>query len=394
MKKVILQKGREKSLFRKHPWIFSGAIASTDDNIELGETVHIFSSNNNFICVGAYSPHSQIRVRVWDFNQLEIDKNFFEERIASALNFRKFTIDSKKYNAYRLINSESDGLPGVIVDKYNDILVCQFISAGAEKWKQTIVEILVEKLEPTAVYERSDADVRQKEGLKSNKGMLYGKIDSGEVIIQEDNLSFIVNIFTGHKTGFYLDQRENREIISEYSKGKTVLNCFSYTGGFGIAAAANQAEHVINIDSSDEVLLIAERNYQLNKIPTSKFTNLKADVFSELRKLKSEDRKFDLIILDPPKFVEGKNSLNKASRGYKDINMLAMQLLNEDGLLFTFSCSGLMTPELFNKIIADAAIDAGINFSIINRLWQSVDHRVTTNFPESLYLKGLLIKRN
>jgi len=393
MKKIILHKGREKSLFRKHPWIFSGAINSIDDDIDLGETVEVFSADKKFLAVGAYSPHSQIRVRVWDFNQSEIDKNFFEERIGSALNFRKSVVDSKIYNAYRLINSESDGLPGVIVDKYNDVLVCQFISAGAEKWKQTIVEILVKQLEPTAIYERSDADVRQKEGLKPIKGMLYGKIDSGEVIIHEDNLSFIVNIFTGHKTGFYLDQRENRKIISEYSKEKNVLNCFSYTGGFGIAASVNEAKHVLNIDSSEEALNISARNFQLNKINDDKFTNLKADVFTELRKLKSENKKFDLIVLDPPKFVEGKNSLNKASRGYKDINMLAMQLLNDDGLLFTFSCSGLMTPELFNKIIADAATDAGVNLSIIDRLWQSGDHRVKTSFPESLYLKGLLVKK-
>lgn len=393
MKKIILHKGREKSILRKHPWIFSGAINSIDDDIELGETVEIFSAENKLLAVGAYSPHSQIRVRVWDFNHIDINKDFFVEKISSAITFRKSIIDEKKYNAYRIVNSESDGLPGLIVDKYNDVLVCQFISAGAEKWKQTIVEILVKQLEPTAIYERSDADVRQKEGLKPIKGMLYGKIGSGEVIIQEDNLSFIVNIFTGHKTGFYLDQRENRKIISEYSKEKNVLNCFSYTGGFGIAAAANQAEHVTNIDSSDEVLFIAERNFQLNKINADKFTNLKADVFTELRKQKSESKKYDLIILDPPKFVEGKNSLNKASRGYKDINMLAMQLLNDDGLLFTFSCSGLMTPELFNKIIADAASDAGVNLSIIDRLWQSGDHRVTTSFPESFYLKGLLVKK-
>lgn len=393
MKKVILHKGREKSLLRKHPWIFSGAIDSIDDNIELGETVEILSSDKKFFAVGAYSPHSQIRIRVWSFNHIEINKVFFTEKISSAVTFRKSIIDEKKYNAYRIVNSESDGLPGLIVDKYNNILVCQFISAGAEKWKQTIVEILVDQLEPTAIYERSDADVRQKEGLKSNKGMLYGKIDSGEVIIQEDNLSYIVNIFTGHKTGFYLDQRENRKIISEYSKGKNVLNCFSYTGSFGIAALVNDAEHVLNIDSSEEALNLSTRNFQLNKINADKFTNLKADVFTELRKQKSESKKYDLIILDPPKFVEGKNSLNKASRGYKDINMLAMQLLNDDGLLFTFSCSGLMTPELFNKIIADAATDAGVNLSIIDRLWQSGDHRVTTSFPESLYLKGLLVKK-
>ncbi len=393
MKKVILHKGREKSLLRKHPWIFSGAIDSIDDNIELGETVEILSSDKKFFAVGAYSPHSQIRIRVWSFNHIEINKVFFTEKISSAVTFRKSIIDEKKYNAYRIVNSESDGLPGLIVDKYNNILVCQFISAGAEKWKQTIVEILVDQLEPTAIYERSDADVRQKEGLKSNKGMLYGKIDSGEVIIQEDNLSYIVNIFTGHKTGFYLDQRENRKIISEYSKGKNVLNCFSYTGSFGIAALVNDAEHVLNIDSSEEALNLSTRNFQLNKINADKFTNLKADVFTELRKQKSESKKYDLIILDPPKFVEGKNSLNKASRGYKDINMLAMQLLNDDGLLFTFSCSGLMTPELFNKIIADAASDAGVNLSIIDRLWQSGDHRVTTSFPESFYLKGLLVKK-
>lgn len=393
MKKVILHKGREKSLLRKHPWIFSGAIDSIDDNIELGETVEIFSSDKKFLAVGAYSPHSQIRIRVWNFNHIEINKVFFTEKISSAVTFRKSIIDEKKYNAFRIVNSESDGLPGLIVDKYNDILVCQFISAGAEKWKQTIIEILVDQLEPTAIYERSDADVRQKEGLKPNKGMLYGKIDSGEVSIQEDNLSYIVNIFTGHKTGFYLDQRENRKIISEYSKGKNVLNCFSYTGSFGIAALVNDAEHVLNIDSSEEALNLSTRNFQLNKINADKFTNLKADVFTELRKQKSESKKYDLIILDPPKFVEGKNSLNKASRGYKDINMLAMQLLNDDGLLFTFSCSGLMTPELFNKIIADAASDAGVNLSIIDRLWQSCDHRVTTSFPESLYLKGLLVKK-
>jgi 23S rRNA (cytosine1962-C5)-methyltransferase len=209
----------------------------------------------------------------------------------------------------------------------------------------------------------------------------------------ENNISFYVNIQTGHKTGFYLDQRVNRKILQLYSQNKSVLNCFSYTGGFGVSAAAAGADYVTNLDTSEEALQIASRNFELNKIPPEKFTNKKTDVFKELRSLKIDNHKFDLIILDPPKFVEGKNSLNKAARGYKDINMLAMQLLKNDGVLFTFSCSGLMTPELFNKIIADAAVDAKINASVVERLWQSPDHRVSTNFPESLYLKGLILKR-
>ena len=341
---------------------------------------------------GAYSPHSQIRVRLWEFSEIKIDKDLFVERISNALNFRKAIIDESKYNAYRIINSESDDLPGVIVDKYNNVLVCQFISTGADFWKNTIVEILVDKLNPAAIYERSDADVRQKEGLKSAKGMLYGNLTSDEIEIKEDNVSFLINVKSGHKTGFYLDQRINRKVVTEYSQGKSVLNCFSYTGGFGVNAAVAGAEHVTNLDSSEDVLNQSVMNFNLNNISSDKYTNEKADVFKKLRSLKTENKKYDLIILDPPKFIEGKNSLNKGSRGYKDINMLAMQLLNAGGYLFTFSCSGLMTPELFNKIVADAAVDANINASIVNRLWQSPDHRTITSFPESLYLKGLVIR--
>lgn len=393
MKKVFLKKGREKSLLRFHSWVFSGAVELTDDNIEIGETVEIYSNDGKFLGVGAYSPHSQIRVRVWSFDEVKIDRNFFKSKIDEAISFRKSIVDETKYNSYRIINSESDGIPGLIVDKYNDILVCQFVSAGAEKWKKEITEILIAELKPRAIYERSDAEIRQKEGLKPASGMLFGKLDEYEIKIKEDNISFFVNIQTGHKTGFYLDQRVNRKILQQYSKNKSVLNCFSYTGGFGIAASAAGADFVTNLDTSEEALQIASHNFELNKISPEKFTNKKTDVFKELRSLKNDNQKFDLIILDPPKFVEGKNSLNKASRGYKDINMLAMELLKNDGVLFTFSCSGLMTPELFNKIVADAAVDAKINASIIERLWQSPDHRVLTNFPESLYLKGLILKK-
>lgn len=393
MKKVFLKKGREKSLLRFHPWIFSGAIERTDDNIEIGETIEIYSNDKKLLGIGAYSPHSQIRLRVWSFDKSVIDENFFKTKIEGAVSFRKSIIDETKYNSYRIINSESDGIPGLIVDKYDDILVCQFVSAGAERWKQKITEILIDELDPRAIYERSDAEVRNKEGLKPASGLLFGKLDEFEIKIMENNISFYVNIQTGHKTGFYLDQRVNRKILQLYSQNKSVLNCFSYTGGFGVSAAAAGADYVTNLDTSEEALQIASRNFELNNIGPEKFTNKKTDVFKELRSLKNDNIKFDLIILDPPKFVEGKNSLNKAARGYKDINMLAMQLLKNDGVLFTFSCSGLMTPELFNKIIADAAVDAKINASVVERLWQSPDHRVSTNFPESLYLKGLILKR-
>jgi 23S rRNA (cytosine1962-C5)-methyltransferase len=393
MKKVFLKKGREKSLLRFHPWVFSGAVEHMDDDIEIGETIEIYSNDKKLLGIGAYSPHSQIRLRVWSFDKSVIDENFFKTKIEGAVSFRKSIIDETKYNSYRIINSESDGIPGLIVDKYDDILVCQFVSAGAERWKQKITEILIDELDPRAIYERSDAEVRNKEGLKPASGLLFGKLDEFEIKIMENNISFYVNIQTGHKTGFYLDQRVNRKILQLYSQNKSVLNCFSYTGGFGVSAAAAGADYVTNLDTSEEALQIASRNFELNKIPPEKFTNKKTDVFKELRSLKIDNHKFDLIILDPPKFVEGKNSLNKAARGYKDINMLAMQLLKNDGVLFTFSCSGLMTPELFNKIIADAAVDAKINASVVERLWQSPDHRVSTNFPESLYLKGLILKR-
>ncbi len=393
MKKVFLKKGREKSLLRFHPWVFSGAVEHMDDDIEIGETIEIYSNHKKLLGIGAYSPHSQIRLRVWSFDKSVIDENFFKTKIEGAVSFRKSIIDETKYNSYRIINSESDSIPGLIVDKYDDILVCQFVSAGSERWKQKITEILIDELDPRAIYERSDAEVRNKEGLKPASGLLFGKLDEFEIKIMENNISFYVNIQTGHKTGFYLDQRINRKILQKYSKNKNVLNCFSYTGGFGVSAAAAGAVHVTNLDTSEEALQIASRNFELNNIGPEKFTNKKTDVFKELRSLKNDNIKFDLIILDPPKFVEGKSSLNKAARGYKDINMLAMQLLKNDGVLFTFSCSGLMTPELFNKIIADAAVDAKINASVVERLWQSPDHRVSTNFPESLYLKGLILKR-
>ena len=393
MKKIIVKKGREKSLKNKHPWIFSGALEGVKGKPESGETVEVVSFNNEFLGIGFFSPHSQIRSRIWSFDNEIIDEGFFRRKIETAINYRQKFCNLENVNAYRLINSEADGLPGLTVDKYGDYLVCQFLSVGVDYWKDTFVALLMEIINPVGIYERSDSDVRQKEGLKYSKGILAGNAPDEFIEIEENSVKYLVDIRNGHKTGFYLDQRENRKILSDYSKDKVVLNCFSYTGGFGVTAALAGAASIRNLDSSNDVLKMCKENFSLNGITADKYENHPADVFKELRSYRLTKEKFDIIILDPPKFVEGKASLVKAARGYKDINMLAFELLKDDGLLFTFSCSGLMQPDLFQKIVSDAALDAGTEGSIIRRLWQAPDHRVILNFPESLYLKGLVVKK-
>ena len=293
-----------------------------------------------------------------------------------------------------MINAESDGLPGLIVDKYNDFLVCQFLSAGSEFWKEEIVKLLSSLLNPTGIYERSDVEVREKEGLNPVAGILYGKEPSDLIEIIENGNKFFVDIKNGHKTGFYLDQRDNRKLLEKFSSGKEILNCFSYTGGFTVYAIKSGADKVINVDSSADALELAEKNITLNEIESSKYENINDDIFKYLRKLRDTNKQFDIIILDPPKFAESVSQVEKASRGYKDINLLAIKLLKKGGLLFTFSCSGHITTELFNKIISDAALDSGRRVNVIKHLTQSPDHTVLTNFPEGLYLKGLICKVN
>ncbi len=391
MASVKLKKGRDRSINRKHPWIFSGAIESTKDILENGETVEIISYDGKLLGYGSYSKHSQISVRVLSFNPDEkIDKQFMIRRITNSINYRKKNIDQTLTNAYRLINGESDFLPGIIVDKYADILVCQFLSAGAEYWKKEIVEILANNFKPNGIYERSDAAVREKEGLESVSGVLFGNPPDDLVEILENGHKFLVDVKNGHKTGFYLDQRENRKLLSEFSSGKEVLNCFSYTGGFSVYAIKAGASKVTNVDSSADALELAEKIFVLNKINSTEFENVEDDVFKYLRKLRDSNKQFDLIILDPPKFADSASQIEKASKGYKDINLLALKLLKKDGMLFTFSCSGHIVPELYNKIIADAACDAGREVHILKYLTQSPDHTITTSFPEGLYLKGLV----
>jgi 23S rRNA (cytosine1962-C5)-methyltransferase len=366
MPSIKLKKGRDKSFNRKHPWIFSGAIDSVKDISINGETVDIISGDGKILGYGSYSPHSQISVRVLSFNSEDkIDRDFFQKKTDTALQFRKQIINNELTNAYRVINAEGDSLPGLVVDKYADFLVCQFLSAGAEFWKKELVEMLASHFNPTGILERSDVEVREKEGLQKSKGILFGKIPEEHIEIIENGIKFFVDINLGHKTGFYLDQRDNRKYLASLSSDREILNCFSYTGGFSVYALKAGANIVVNLDSSAEALSLATKNLSLNGIDSSKYENVQDDVFKYLRKLRDTNKQFDVIILDPPKFAESVSQIDKAGRGYKDINLLALKLLKKDGILFTFSCSGHIVPDLFNKIIADAATDAGREVHIL-----------------------------
>jgi len=404
MNKIILvKKDREKSLLRHHPWLFSGAIEKVAGEPQSGETVELRAHDGRFLGWGAWSPQSQIAVRVWSFDESEvIDADFFRCRLNQAIAQRKSLLIPGVTDAVRLVNAESDGLPGLIVDRYGDFLVVQFLAVGAEFWRATIVAILAEiGLEsdtpvagsPVAgIYERSDINVREKEGLPLRKGLLQGEEPPEFVEIRENSLRFLVDIRNGHKTGFYLDQRDNRQKITEFATGCYVLNCFAYTGGFAIAALQAGAGKVTNVESSDTALDILNRNVVLNGLDAGQVENIQDDVFVVLRKFRDQGRDFDLIVLDPPKFAESKSQLERASRGYKDINLLAFKLLRPGGVLFTFSCSGQMPPELFQKIVADAALDAGKTAQIVARLAQAADHPTALNFPEGHYLKGLVCR--
>lgn len=391
MSSITLKPSRESSLLRKHPWIFSGAVDKVKGNPAYGETIDVFSAKGQWLARGAFSPQSQIRLRAWSFDEEEkIDSDFFRRKLKRAFALRKEILPGA--SACRLVYGESDGLPGLIVDRYEKFLVAQFLSAGAEKWKHEIIPLLNELIQCEGICERSDAGVREKEGLPLQTGLLSGSEPPGIIEIHEGDCKFLVDIRNGHKTGFYLDQRDNRALIKAIAKEYEVLNCFSYTGGFGIAALKGAAKCVTNIDSSAEALHLAEKNCLLNGLELSRMQNVEGDVFAVLRKYRSEGKQFDMVILDPPKFVESAKHLEKAARGYKDINMLALQIIKSNGLLITFSCSGLLEVSLFQKIVADAAIDANREAVILQRITQSADHPVALNFPEGAYLKGLVCK--
>ncbi|MFI4922151.1 MAG: class I SAM-dependent rRNA methyltransferase [Burkholderiales bacterium] len=391
MHKLILKPGREKSLLRRHPWIFSGALAQIQGTPEAGDTVEIVSSTEKFLAYAAYSPHSQIVARVWDWNRDScIDQQFFRRRLSHAIAARRTLVHES--NAMRLVHSESDGLPGLIVDLYGDSLVMQVLSAGMERWYQYCADIVLELTGAARVFERSDAEVRRLEGLLPRVGVLRGSAPPQRIKIKEGRLEFWVDVRSGQKTGFYLDQRVNRARVGELARDKEVLDCFCHSGGFALHALANGAQSVFSVDSSEEALQLAKESLALNGLPEDKALWRKGDVFEVLRRLRDEAKHFDMIILDPPKFAPTAAFARKAARGYKDINLLAFKLLRPGGMLATFSCSAGISADLFQKIVAGAALDAEIDAQIVEFFAAAPDHPVALNFPESAYLKGLLCR--
>lgn len=393
MASVILKPKREGPLQYRHPWIFSGAIDKIEGTPQAGETVQIKTADGKLWGQGAYSPQSQIAVRAWTFDPEEsVSEEFFRQRLNRAITSRRPNPADEKGNCGRLVFSESDGLPGVIIDQYADYLVCQFLSAGAEYWKQTIVSLLNKIVPCKGIYERSDANVREKEGLPLHTGVLSGETPPDLIEIFNGSYHFFVDIKSGHKTGFYLDQKENHFFVAQFMRDKKVLDCFCYTGGFSVAALLADAGSVTSIDASAASLDMARRNIALNGLDGSKSFLEEGNVSQVLRQYRDSGRQFDAIILDPPKFILSRSQLEQAGRGYKDINMMAMKLLKPGGILATFSCSQLMPPDLFQRTVAFASVDAKRDVQILKRLHQSPDHPVALCFPEAEYLKGMICK--
>jgi 23S rRNA (cytosine1962-C5)-methyltransferase len=393
MNKIFLKPGKEKAVVRHHPWIFSGAIDTVMGDPDNGSSVQVFDSKKNFLGTGAFSPYSQIRVRMWSFDNEEIDQTFFENRIDVSIKRRLYLMKKYDDSAWRLIHAESDQIPGLIVDQYNDVLVIQILSSGSEYHRNTIVDALKKITGLNNIYERSDLDVRKIEGLKERTGPISGKIPH-EILIKEGGHQFIVDLENSQKTGFYLDQRINRRIVSDYCMDKAVLNVFSFTGGFSIYAAGRNAKNVVSLDSSNDALELAKRNHTLNGFTDNGHEWIEGDAFQLLRKMRDQNKKFDVVILDPPKFAPTAAHVDKAARAYKDINLLGFKLLNPAGILVTFSCSGGLNEGLFQKIVSDAALDAGAYATILEKLNQGPDHPVSLNFPEGAYLKGLICLKN
>jgi 23S rRNA (cytosine1962-C5)-methyltransferase len=400
MATLTLKPGRERSLLRRHPWVFSGAVAGVEGAPGAGDTVEIRAAGGEWMARGAYSPSSQIRARVWSFRgEEEIGPDFFRNRLREAFLRRTPLLEGGRVDAHRLAHSENDGLPGVVVDRYGSFLVLQLLSAGAEAWREVLAlalgsawEAFLPGLPLRGIFERSDPQVRTKEGLEPRTGRLWGEEPPELVEVREGDCRFLVDLRQGHKTGFYLDQRENRRRVQGAARGLDVLNAFAYTGGFGIAAMAGGGQRVLNLEASGDALALAARNAVLNGIPPQRWEARQGDAFRVLRTLRDEGRTFDLVVLDPPKFAESRGQVEGAARGYKDVNLQAFRLLRPGGLLFTFSCSGHMAPELFQKIVSDAALDAGREGRILRRMEQGPDHPTSLTFPEGSYLKGLMVQ--
>jgi 23S rRNA (cytosine1962-C5)-methyltransferase len=392
MAHLILAPGKERSVLRRHPWIFANAVIKLDGKVRAGDTVTVVAHDGRELARAAWSPASQIRARVWSFDaSTTIDHAFFKRRIAAAVARRAALPELEGQQGIRLIHAESDGLPGIVADRYGDTVVLQLTSAGAEKWRDAIVTALVGATGCARLYERSDSEVRALERLGPETGWRFGSAPDGDVVISEHGVRYAVDVIGGHKTGFYLDQRDNRLLTRHLAAGRRVLNCFCYTGGFSLQALAGGAASVISVDSSGPALAVAANNLALNpQLDPTRAEWRDADVFETLRELHKAGDRFDLIILDPPKFAPSAAHAERAARAYNDINLFGFRLLNPGGRLLTYSCSGGINPDLFQKIVAGAALDAGVDARILRRLGPGADHPVALAFPEGEYLKGLL----
>ncbi len=390
---VRLKPGKERPVHLRHPWLFSGAVQSIDEAARDGEVVDVVDARGAWLARGLLNRRSQIVVRLVSWEpEVALDREFWRRRLVRAIEGRAGLAADPQVNAYRLVYSESDGVPGLIVDRYADWLVVQFSTLGVERIRDTLIALLEELLQPAGIYERTDPTARRREGLEPSEGVLTGREPPPEVEICEAGHRFLVDLRRGQKTGFYLDQRENRRKVGALCRGARVLNAFAYTGAFAVYALANGATSVVNIDSSYEALTLAERNLQLNGFSEDRYELIQGDVFQVLRDYRASGEQFDVVILDPPKFATTQGQVPSATRGYKDINLLAMQLIRPGGLLATFSCSGLVSPDLFQKVVFGAAVDAQRDVQVIERLGQGPDHPILLNFPESEYLKGLLFR--
>lgn len=393
MSELILKRGRERSLVRRHPWIFSGAISEIKGQPQPGDTIEVLGHQGQWLARAGYSPSSQIAARVWTWDEGEqVDKGFFARSLDRAMRSRERLVSSRGLVAYREVHAESDGLPGIIVDRYQALRVIQLLAAGAERWKEAIIEALAARGDCAGIYERSDTSVRSLEGLAPRCGVLWGRPPDPAETIDEYGIRFLVDVVGGQKTGHYLDQRENRLDVRPFVSGAEVLDCFAYTGGFTLAGLSAGAGHVLAIDSSSTALDRAKENVVLNGFAVARCDWVVGDVFTELRALSDRGKRFDAIVLDPPRFAPTSAQAQKAARGYKDINRLAFKLLNPGGILCTFSCSGGISAELFQKIVADAALDAEVRASVVGWLGQPADHPVSLAFPEGRYLKGLICR--
>ena len=389
---TVLKKGKEKAALQKHPWIFSGAIEKVKGKPENGEVVRVNAADKSFLAYGYYNDQSRVAVRMLEWNEdQEIDKSWYQQKLRNAIAMRK-NILNKETNTCRLVFSEADFLPGLIVDKYADFLSLQILSAGMENIKADLIDILKDELNPTGIFDKSDASARTHENLEAVQGLLWGEAPPEFIEVKENGIRYHINIADGQKSGFYCDQRDNRQILSAYVKDKTILDCFCYSGGFTLNSLQQGASHVTSVDSSGLAIETLKHNLELNGFAETKQTSIQSDVNKQLRLFKEEGKKFDIIVLDPPKYAPSRSALDRAARAYKDLNRLGMLLLESGGLLATYSCSGAVDLETFKQIIAWAALDAGKEVQIIKQFHQPEDHPVRLSFPEGEYLKGLLLR--